>query len=297
MTALIQPSASQKMTSTDSPKRSVSNLIVRFMTGIVLLPIIVIAILWGGLPFAMPILFLAVLGAIEFYFMERHRGLYNYAFIGVIAAVTIVFAFHWRSAWWWQFAVVMSCFFAFALEFLRTWRLRVSLQRMLLMLGGLVYVAFPLSFFIALRQVEPFGIHWAFALIFCTWGNDTFAYFTGRFFGKTPLAPTLSPKKTREGALGGYIMGIVLPTLVLMRVDAVTWHVILMFAVASFACILGDLFESGMKRFFGIKDSHVPGLNILPGHGGILDRIDGMIWVLVVFYVYLLLIGEITLLF
>jgi phosphatidate cytidylyltransferase len=125
-------------------------------------------------------------------------------------------------------------------------------------------------------------------LIFAlTWGTDSLAYIGGRLWGKTLLAPHISPKKTREGALVGIIGGIVPGILILLASDKLTVPLVLLVAVGPFIAILGDLVESGLKRAFGVKDSHIYGLNILPGHGGVLDRVDALILVTFFCYVYL----------
>jgi len=120
--------------------------------------------------------------------------------------------------------------------------------------------------------------------------NDTLAYVFGRLFGKTPLIPSVSPKKTREGFIGGmigaavvmlsilYFRGILNPTY--------AFSIVGVSFAASILATLGDLFESKLKRSIDIKDSG----NILPGHGGILDRIDAMLFVAPILYVLLILI-------
>ena len=121
--------------------------------------------------------------------------------------------------------------------------------------------------------------------------NDTLAYVFGRLFGKTPLIPSVSPKKTREGFIGGLIGAALVMCAIHYFVKEFSY--ISIFAMvgisvlASILATLGDLFESKLKRSVGIKDSG----NILPGHGGILDRIDAMLFVAPVLYVLLALIS------
>nr|WP_280985166.1 phosphatidate cytidylyltransferase [Fluviicola taffensis] len=121
--------------------------------------------------------------------------------------------------------------------------------------------------------------------------NDTLAYVFGRLFGKTPLIPSVSPKKTREGFIGGMIgAALVMLTILYFTGPFDLKHALAIVGVSVLASILatlGDLFESKLKRSIDIKDSG----NILPGHGGILDRIDAMLFVAPVLYVLLLLIS------
>jgi phosphatidate cytidylyltransferase len=120
--------------------------------------------------------------------------------------------------------------------------------------------------------------------------NDTLAYVFGRLFGKTPLIPSVSPKKTREGFMGGLIGTAIVMLAILYFVNEFTKAnaiaIVGVSVLASILATLGDLFESKLKRSIDIKDSG----NILPGHGGILDRIDAMLFVAPVLYVLLALI-------
>lgn len=286
----------RKSTQQEASKKSRSNTLVRALTGLALTPIIVIVILWGGWVAFVPAAIIASIATLEFFFMERHHGRYNNAYLALATTIAIMVAFQIREAWLWQFAIVAFVLITFIWEYVQAQQIRLSVVRVLHSLGGVVYIALPLAFFLAIRQVHPFGIHWAFSVIFCTWTNDTMAYAFGRAFGRHKLAPHISPSKTVEGAAGGIILGTIMPLLVLARVDEVSIAVVIMLIIASFAAVAGDLFESALKRYFTIKDSHIEGFNLLPGHGGVLDRIDALLWVLVVHYTFLVLIGEITLL-
>jgi phosphatidate cytidylyltransferase len=120
--------------------------------------------------------------------------------------------------------------------------------------------------------------------------NDTLAYVFGRLFGKTPLLPSVSPKKTREGFIGGLIGAAIVMLTILYFTHLFTptnaIAIVIVSVLASILATFGDLFESKLKRSIDIKDSG----NILPGHGGILDRIDAMLFVAPVLYVLLILI-------
>lgn len=275
--------------------RRMSNLILRLITGLVLLPIIIIVVRLGRWPLTIVLGFLMFNGILEFYFMERRRGLQNNVIIGMIAALMILLAFHYQIAILWQLAVIFTIVITFAIEFARGREFKPSVWRIATTVFGIFYVAFPLGFFIAIRQTD-WGFHWFFAALYTTWGTDTFAYIFGNMFGKTKLAPVLSPNKTVEGAVGGLLFGAVLPIPVMLQVGYFSWPAVIMFVIATFVAVGGDLLESAIKRYFDIKDSHVPGFNIFPGHGGVLDRIDSALAVAPIYYIFLILIGEITLL-
>ncbi|MEO1289368.1 MAG: phosphatidate cytidylyltransferase [Chloroflexota bacterium] len=276
-------------------KRSLSNLLVRFFTGMAVIPILVMVAFLGGWWLTVPIMFFMLVGVLEFYFIERRHGLQNNALLGIIAAIMIMLAFHFQMPILWQSAVIGTIIITFALEYGRGRVVRDSIYRTLTTVGGLFYIAFPMAFLVAIRQADA-GYHWFFAYIYCTWGTDTLAYLIGNMFGKTKLAPVLSPKKTVEGAIGGIIAGTLLPLGVLHQGDIdITFVVTVMFFIATLAAIVGDLLESVVKRYFGVKDSHIPGFNVIPGHGGVLDRIDSTLLVAPVFYIYLVWMGEIAL--
>jgi phosphatidate cytidylyltransferase len=150
--------------------------------------------------------------------------------------------------------------------------------------GALLLVALPLTYAIRLHGVSLAG-KWLllFALVI-TWIGDTAAYFVGRAIGRHPLAPHLSPKKTWEGAVASYVGSLLVAWAMAHwgRVNIATVHVLGMAAAANVAGQMGDLLESAYKRSAGVKDSG----QLLPGHGGILDRIDALILTFPVVWYY-----------
>lgn len=274
-------------------RRSIPNLVLRMITGLVLLPGILFVTFAGGWWLTISALILTGIGTIEFYHMEKQRGLPGNTLLGLATAVAVVLAFHFEERALWIGAVVCITIISFILEMIRSQNIERSLLRTFTTLAGILYIAFPGGFFIAIRDSDPDGIQWLYALLFATWGTDVFAYLAGRAFGKTPLAPRLSPNKTVEGALGGIIAGVFYASLVLIQAELLTPASFLLLLIAPFVAIIGDLFESAIKRTFGVKDSGVSGLNPFPGHGGVLDRIDAMLLVTILFYGFLLLHGAV----
>lgn len=129
-------------------------------------------------------------------------------------------------------------------------------------------------FFYLTRGLES-GFIWILLLLSATWASDTFAYFTGRALGRHKLAPILSPKKTIEGAVGGVLGSALVAYLFVLWVPALPLVPVLFLGGAiGIASLLGDLVESALKRQAGIKDSG----HIIPGHGGVLDRFDSMLF-------------------
>ncbi len=154
---------------------------------------------------------------------------------------------------------------------------------------GLVYIGIPTLMLISMRQM-PNGMVWIALVYALTWGTDTFAYIGGRLWGKTPLAPRISPKKTREGAIAGVIGSFFASMLVLIVAGRFDPVFLLLLSIAPAAAIIGDLFESAIKRTAEIKDSHLAGFNIFPGHGGVLDRVDSLIFVSALTFIFLQLV-------
>jgi phosphatidate cytidylyltransferase len=147
----------------------------------------------------------------------------------------------------------------------------------------LLYLGLPIGVLVALRgMVGPQGL---FLLMLTVMVSDTAQYYTGRALGRRPLAPAISPKKTIEGAVGGFVFGALT-----MGVVGAWWlagvppalRVALGAAVVALG-IAGDLFESMLKRSAGVKDSSA----LIPGHGGVLDRIDALLFAAPVYYVVL----------
>jgi phosphatidate cytidylyltransferase len=151
-------------------------------------------------------------------------------------------------------------------------------------LAGVVYIAVPLAHLIVLRQVES-GPQWILFFFTVIWLSDTFAFVVGNAAGRRKLCPSVSPNKTVEGALGGLAGGaagaLVYSKYVYLGASAA--EVVTLAVIIGVLGVLGDLVESVMKRGAGVKDSGA----LIPGHGGVLDRIDSMLFAAPVLYYYL----------
>ena len=149
-------------------------------------------------------------------------------------------------------------------------------------------MALPLSFVVRLHGAGAQGPKVLLFVLVLVWIGDTLAYFVGRAVGRLPMAPQISPKKTWEGAAAN-LLGSLLVAAVFARWMAVEpRHLLVMASLGNIAGQVGDLLESACKRSAGVKDSG----GLLPGHGGVLDRIDALILAVpVVWYYFLLVIG------
>ena len=132
------------------------------------------------------------------------------------------------------------------------------------------------------------GYHWLLYALFTTFATDTGAYFVGRAFGKHKLAPVISPGKTWEGAAGGLIwaVGISIALAAVLDLSFPLWQQVLLGLLLGTVAQMGDLLESALKRRAGVKDAGV----LIPGHGGVLDRIDSLLVTIPVTYYILALI-------
>ena len=140
-----------------------------------------------------------------------------------------------------------------------------------LMVVGVVYIGLLGSYVFALRNLEN-GAALLFIPLLGTWLTDIFAYLSGRIFGKHPFFPEISPKKTREGAIGGVVMGTFLVTLLSLIFGMPLWAALILGFVVALLTTAGDLTESLIKRNLGVKDSGT----LIAGHGGVFDRLDSM---------------------
>jgi phosphatidate cytidylyltransferase len=150
---------------------------------------------------------------------------------------------------------------------------------------SVIYIGFPLGLLVTVHAA--IGWRATILLIAAVVVSDSMQYYTGRLLGRRPLAPTVSPKKTIEGALGGVVFGaifmVVAGPYVFAGVRPVAFAV-LGLVIVTFG-IIGDLFESRLKRQAGVKDSS----NLIPGHGGVLDRIDALLLAIPAFWVFAVL--------
>ena len=181
-----------------------------------------------------------------------------------------------------KYAVVISMYLA-ALRLARTHQIwSGGSPRLFSAIAISVYASGFLFFAPQIRALDQ-GMEWIFYILIVVFATDTCAYFVGRTIGKTPLAPNISPNKTREGSIAGFVGAVVASALSvnLLGLNAIMLEAILLGSIIGILAQLGDLAESSMKRKAGVKDSGF----LIPGHGGLLDRIDSILLPLpVVFY-------------
>lgn len=277
--------------------RGASDLALRLMVAAVGIPLGV-ALVWAGGMVLAAILVLVALGATdEFYTMARKKGLFPHRWVGmsgvvvVIGAVAVDPRFAVLATVGWLVVVAMTLMDLTGI----IWRpgpAGPAMSSAGVTLLGFIYGGGTLAFALLLRNLPegvgggPLGVRWegAFVLMFpliVTWMGDSSAYFAGRRFGRRKLIPAVSPKKTVEGGIGGLVGAVgtaaLLHILVLSTIPGLAltlhWTVAIGFILGCTAQI-GDLAESVLKREAGVKDSG----SLLPGHGGILDRFDAILF-------------------
>jgi phosphatidate cytidylyltransferase len=275
-----------------------SNLVQRLLSAAVIIPILLYLFHKGGTPFIILIEVVIVIGMNEYYRMVEQKALSPDRFMGTLSAVALGAVATTGRLDYMAGAMTMLVLLLLANR-LRSLDLRSAVTGMNVTIFGVIYVGWLLSHAILLRNpLNPpenidLGLFFIVLAIAGTFGADAGAYFTGRAYGKKKLLPLVSPGKTVEGALGGIAGGTIGVIGAKLAFDWFIFpapgtgmplvHCILLGPVLVVATIVGDLSQSMMKRDSGIKDSG----NIIPGHGGILDRLDSILFAIPLTYYYL----------
>lgn len=262
-------------------------LIVRVLTALIGLPFIFLLLHIGKWPLQLAVLFCAFVCLYEIYtalskkFMPIHilGYLLSAAYIFILKDFTFI-----------KFIVVFSSFIILLLVFLVFFHSNINIIDCITTLFGFFYVTFLLSFIILVRR-QLYGEFFVWLIFISGWGCDTFAYFAGHIFGRHKLIPNLSPKKTVEGAIGGVLgstlLAILYCNLFAGYFDIHYLNLTMLCATICSTCSvfaqLGDLSASAIKRYVNLKDYG----NILPGHGGFLDRFDSILFTAPVVYIFL----------
>ncbi|HET6143277.1 MAG TPA: phosphatidate cytidylyltransferase [Candidatus Acidoferrales bacterium] len=262
----------------------------RVLTAAILIPIVVAAIWWGPTWLtALVAAAVAILALWEFFSVAEHQGFHSYRLWTSLAAVGIFGQQYYAS----RMASVTNIgeilvrvprtnleiiLFGYVLGIaaivLGTRRpISEVLPAISVSAAGLLFIVLPFSAVVRLHGIDNFG---AFLLLFTlviVWVGDTAAYFVGRSIGRWKLAPEVSPNKTWEGAIANFLGALLVAAIFGYWSKLPPIHMLAMAALGSVAGQVGDLFESAWKRSATVKDSG----SLLPGHGGVLDRIDALI--------------------
>jgi phosphatidate cytidylyltransferase len=279
----------------------------RVATAVVLMPVVIALVLWGSSTVvAVAVALLTAVALWEYFGLGEAIGHRGYRVWTVICAVLLVYA-QWIAAYGnrvtdrvyllfghplGEHPPALWVFFLFVrgLTVITVWGERALVEALPaagISSSALLLVAFPLSYAVSLHGLGGMGPKFLLFACAITWAGDTLAYFVGRAMGKHLLAPKLSPKKTWEGSVGGMVGSLAVAYAFSYWIKIPVGHLLAMGAVGNVAGQMGDLLESAYKRSAGVKDSG----GLLPGHGGILDRIDALILCIPVIWYYLVLVN------
>lgn len=270
------------------------NLAQRIAFAVVAIPLVVVLIWWGGWPLAAAVGLLGVLGAREVYGLARRQGIESLDGMGLMAAAAIPLVSYWAirsDPGWidaWPFAAALWLLVLLTVAMRARGPGGRPLPAVAVTVFGVLYASALPSFVIAIRHGANAGVKsWPLAALVLlplvlTWICDTAAMAAGNAIGGPKLAPVLSPNKTWAGAIGGLVGAIVAAVLlggaVLPRLGFPlgAWQLGLVGAVVGVVAQVGDVAESLLKREAQVKDSSA----LIPGHGGVLDRLDSLYFVL-----------------
>jgi phosphatidate cytidylyltransferase len=261
----------------------------RLITSLVLVLIAIVAVI-SYLGCGIVVSVFIGLGLVEFFNMVEKKGVRLFKFFGILVGlfipISIYFKFPIKEGWQFLF-VVMGLFILFLLELTKKENFQPILS-ISATVFGILYISWCFSFLIRIRQLSD-GIALVGFLLAVTKSSDIGAYLLGKRFGKTPLIKRISPQKSLEGSIGGFMVSLVVGAVFSFFVKDLLyfWEKLFLTAVLAIIAQLGDLFESLIKRDCGVKDSG----RILPGMGGVLDVVDSIIFTAPTFYLYVTMVG------
>jgi len=272
----------------------VQNLYTRTITGVIFVALIIGSLILHPLAFVAVIYVLMLIGLLEFFRMANNNEVYPPRVVGlVVGSITFIIpalaALGIISPK--NIAVLPLLIIVFFITELFRNRPN-SLQNIAFSIFSVGYISIPLSMLIFLTSsmVIKDQPHWhiAFSFFIILWSHDTFAYLTGMLMGKHKLFEKISPKKTWEGAIGGTIFGLLAAFILsLFFKELSTWQWLVAALIINISGTFGDLSESLLKRKFHVKDSG----DFFPGHGGVLDRFDAVLFSAPALFCYLLLLN------
>lgn len=292
-------------------------MIKRIATAVVLIPLVLLLVLKA--PAYLLVIVsaaVAILAIAEFLKLVTHYGVepltnLTYAFVAVFFIFAIIAA-SGRTPLLETTAVIYGTAFAAALApfifltaAMRRTNLNTGYPAAAASVFAFAYIAIPMALLVEIRR-QPAGAIWVIYTLLAVWAGDIFAYFVGKSIGRHRMSPEISPKKTWEGAIASILASVIIGAVWFQHGPQITawllhaglidrpsgmygleqpslWPIIVLSAVVNIAAQLGDLVESLIKRGAGVKDSG----SILPGHGGMLDRIDAMLFAVPVVWAYI----------
>jgi phosphatidate cytidylyltransferase len=260
-------------------------MLIRTLSALIIVPVL-LGLTWlGGLYTAFLVAVISILALRECLAIGQKMGLAMWSFsTGLFSLTWLLLVFRGATEWMLPLLIIWLLF---------------SLGKMALRYPTVQFSELGYNFFAPIYTVVLFsqlflirgmenGIAWSFLTFILVWMTDTFAYLIGRALGRRLLAPQVSPKKTVEGSIGGLLFCILSGFIAWKVIGGPQWTAFLgLSLLVGISAQIGDLFESALKRSVNIKDSG----NLIPGHGGILDRFDSLLFVIPLMYFWLFLNG------
>lgn len=255
----------------------------RYFGALVLIPILAL-LLMGGWFLKITVLFLSGRALYEYFHVLEKKGHKPVKSIGfatwIVYFLVLLFADQPMN----HLGVILAVLLAVGFVYM-VFSQEVTITDIGITIAGVIYTAVLFGFLVLLAEKEH-GQYYVYSVFIISWVCDTLAYYSGRLFGRHKLIERVSPKKTVEGAIGGLFGGalgaFVLGTLIFKTTGISPWHFLIMGFMGAVFGQIGDLAASAIKRYAGEKDYP----KIIPGHGGILDRFDSILFVSLIVYVY-----------
>ena len=271
-----------------------SRTAIRAATALGLIPVVVAAVWWGSTGLiAGAVGLVTLLALLEFFALGEPVGLHGYRIWTSICALAVIFQ-QWaateaqsrnlpgnvrltgapaRAELPLELVLFVFVLGAAAIALLSRAPLAQTIGDISISAAGLLFIALPCSALVRLHGIPIVGARLLLFTLVLVWAGDMLAYFVGRWFGRTRMAPQISPHKTWEGAAANLLASVVVGMLFALWLKLDAKDMVVMAGLANIAGQAGDLIESAYKRSAGVKDSGT----LLPGHGGMLDRIDALI--------------------
>ncbi len=276
-----------------------NNTIVRVIVGVIGIPLIIISAMLGNEIFLVFCMVLAFFCMNEFYnlFEKPHHppgeltrwfgGVSFHKTVFLIISTLVVVCFYYEH---FNYALILYFVMFIFLIVSEVFKEEKHFEAVGTWLLSVVYISTPfglLSLMDSSRMLAFNGANYAIICLVLVWVSDSFAFFGGKLFGKHKLAERISPKKTWEGSIIGFLFTMLSGVVIWKFIypDFTLWHWLSVTLIVGFFAQIGDLFESNLKRSVKVKDSS----NLIPGHGGALDRFDSILFAVPALYIFLYL--------
>lgn len=260
----------------------------RIISAIIMIVIVVPILIMGGLPFKVFSIVLAALGMYEFMKVRETEKKFP-IYMKILAYIAVVLMIALGNTYYttpnnisYKIPVILLLIFLSPIVLINNEK-KYNISDAFYLLGGVTFIALAFNTFLLVGNMD---LKYILYLVLITVMTDTFAYFGGYLIGKHKLCPTISPNKTIEGAVVGSLVGVMISTLFYLFVINNDINIIMLIGITLLLSLigqLGDLLFSSIKRHYKVKDFS----NLIPGHGGILDRLDSIIFVILTYILFM----------